>query len=138
MLSPQYIGGFFDADGSVGIYGKQLQGKSVKRQVCITFTNTDLGILKRIKEVLSGSIQKKVRDNSTYWTLYAPASSLQLLIENTYTKRKELQLAKEYVKFNRTIVMTLGPKPKPDWMDTIQATYELAVKELKHGRTSPR
>lgn len=98
----EYISGFFDADGSIF-----LSKNSVKeyKTVNINFTNTDLELLKSIKEFIynelhiKGGLRKKTLTNilhtQAYTLDYKNRSALQLctyIKSNHYKKRLRINL----------------------------------------------
>jgi hypothetical protein len=135
MLSHQYVGGFFDADGSVGIYGSLNQGMSNpnhrKWGMHISFSNKDLPTLENIKLVTGGCLTLHKHRTGDCWRLLVPVDYLDILVENTHFKRKQLTLAREFIKFNKAFSNIGGPKGKPDWVNDIQAAYASKIKELK-------
>ena len=59
MLSLQYVAGFFDGEGSVGITGcKHKRGAGLHTWLRVTITNTDTAILKEIHERCGGTLSK--------------------------------------------------------------------------------
>lgn len=88
-LSPQYVAGFFDGEGSVGIYfintGKESGKVDIKFRVNTRITNTNQEVLQRIKAKYGGAIGSSRRNNSNskwvYNLEFGREDSERLLIE---------------------------------------------------------
>lgn len=112
MISLEYIAGFFDADGHVGIY-KTIppNSKSYYYQVRLTFINTDKKIIETIQEKIkndiniNGSIIVDKKPNpkhrEAYQLIYTNKSALKviyLIQEFTILKKERLEIAKQLQK----------------------------------------
>ena len=67
-----YCAGFFDADGSVGVYRKGVGNKnrpSKHKRLHITFTNTNKDVLEKIREILGyGGVHLKSKPKNPNWS----------------------------------------------------------------------
>jgi hypothetical protein len=60
-FSPEYLGGIFDGEGSVGLYDRDRPGY---KELRVTITNTFKTLLDRIQEAFGGRVVTKSRINS--------------------------------------------------------------------------
>lgn len=102
-LDRAYLAGMFDADGHVGIYGRNTGPQGYAR-VRLDISNTDFELLGWIQEITGiGSIQRKRPLNERYkpggnWITSSEAavSVLQQLLPYMRVKRARAELAIEY------------------------------------------
>lgn len=92
MISAEYLAGFLDGEGCIGIYGKPLR-------VVVTLVQAELDILLRIQTQYGGKIKTRKRSSPKHnqvWALVWNASSAVDLLEKLFpyliVKRPQAQL----------------------------------------------
>lgn len=100
-----WLAGFFDGEGSVGIYKNGNENFYVR----MTLTNTDKATLERVQEILEEneipSYCKWDQQKPTWkprWQLLwlgstKPMKLIDLLLPHLVTKKEQVELAKEYI-----------------------------------------
>ena len=106
-ISTEYLAGFFDGEGSVGIYpnkNRSVSGKSYRLQVSIG--QVDSTVLRFLKERFGGTLtlyeRSKTMENrkdAWYWFIHARRALVFLEEIRPYTivKRNEIELAVEFM-----------------------------------------
>lgn len=96
MVSIEYLTGFFDADGYVGI----VKGKTGYYNLRCTLTNIDKLVLQKIQSEYGGLIQSKSLSNpkwshqySLVWNGEKAKTILKLMENYSIVKRNQIQLA---------------------------------------------
>lgn len=130
-FEPRYYAGFFDGEGSVGIYFRN-QNKLKTRKyavliVCIAQTG-ELGkrILQPLQDRFGGCITKSKQSGRDMWKWYISSnkahSFLSEILPFTFIKRGQIELA---LQFQQT----------SDKVESNQTVVELAssIKQLKHA-----
>lgn len=109
MISLEYIAGFFDVDGHVGIYKTiRKHGRSYHYQVRLTFINTDKKIIETIQEKIKNDIningniiidkKPNPKHREAYQLIYTNKTALKviyLIQEFTILKKERLEIAKQ-------------------------------------------
>jgi len=105
-ISLEYLAGFFDADGSVGIYRSESNRKYVSYRVGVTIAQLDPAVLRFVKEKYGGSLRfvdyskakKKRRD---IWTYNSGSHAALRLLKDLYPhligKKEQVRLAIEFM-----------------------------------------
>lgn len=106
LLSPAYYAGFFDGEGSVGLY--KLQGKNGVGIVLSTeIVNTYEGVLKPLPELFGGIITKKESKNPLWqdayrWRLSSDKAITFLEWIHPYTVVKHKQISTVFEFWSKT------------------------------------
>lgn len=93
----EYIAGFFDGEGNISINKiSKKQGKVRTYQVLIRFYNSDLNILKKIKEFLGyGKIYQNNKKTDNRNTLYELTISSKPQVQNILTNLSKFSISKK-------------------------------------------
>ena len=139
-LSIEYIAGFFDGEGSVGIYRNKLAKKTgyggENWRLSVNVGNVDPIVVRYLKERYGGSLflyerskKMKNRQDAWYWmaTGNGAAAFLREILPYSLVKKQQIELALEYqaqkLKPGQTYKSMGRKHPGPD--------YAQKMKDLK-------
>lgn len=106
-LSLDYLAGFFDGEGCCGLL-KCKNGQTIYYKPYISFTNTDLNLMKFLKQTLEqykiqmSCQERKEQSNNksfiqlTSWNISSALNFSNIMKDKCFIKRKQLELLKEY------------------------------------------
>lgn len=100
-MTPEYLAGFFDGEGWIGIAIGSRDGECMLR---MTVTNTNLEFLKRVHAIYGGRLSVQLRQQSKWkdyccihWSHRAAARLLEQIGPYLILKRPQLTLALELI-----------------------------------------
>lgn len=109
-LSLEYIAGFFDADGSVGIYERGGNRNAKSYQICVAIANSGYHgriICEQLKERFGGTVTstKLSRDNPNHrdvfwWRTngrYVTKRFLEEIVDHSIIKQDQIKLALSFI-----------------------------------------
>lgn len=96
---PNYVAGFFDGEGYVGVQ-KTILPKTIRYQLAVSITNNEVNALNAYTALYGGAVSKKGDDSDTY--LWYPTNRNQIkailsdLSPNLVLKKEQVKLGLEY------------------------------------------
>ncbi len=141
-LEARYIAGFFDGEGSIGIYKSRRLPRTVNQTMYLSLaiSNTDLNVLEFIRNSCGGCVIKaKFKTNMQVWHWHAysreGAHILQTIFPYLRVKRAQALIALE---FAGLIARSVKTRPKRRGMPrlttddmTTRASLALQLRRLK-------
>jgi len=136
-----WLAGFFDGEGSVGIY----ENGTGNFYVRLTLTNTDKATLERVQEILEENEipsycrwdQQKTNRKPRWQLLWLgstkPMKLIDLLLPHLVTKKEQAELAKEYIegREENRYQNRKGSRWSKDPLTEREQTIIQRIKELK-------
>jgi hypothetical protein len=103
-ISPEYLAGFFDGEGCIGI---TVSGKERQVKLRLILVNTDYEFLEEIQRQYGGSLSRRIQKKkltwkpfcSLEWAHMAAADLIKIMLPHLRLKKQQANLALEFRQF---------------------------------------